>query len=113
VASDKPTWKEYRWPPTIHQPGSATGQNTGDWRSERRCATGEVRQVRHLLDLLPDAALFMNEEGFYEVDLYHCKGCKASADGSASKAQSRMVEEGVMGKRTGLEVSLAVSERSS
>jgi pyruvate ferredoxin oxidoreductase delta subunit len=34
----------------------------------------------------------MNEEGFYEVDLYHCKGCGICAKECGKKAIN-MVEE--------------------
>ena len=38
-------------------------------------------------------ALFMNEEGFYEVDLYHCKGCGICVR-ECAKGAIEMVEEG-------------------
>jgi pyruvate ferredoxin oxidoreductase delta subunit len=35
----------------------------------------------------------MTEEGYYEVDLYHCKGCGICAH-ECRKGAIRMVEEG-------------------
>ncbi|MBU4173959.1 MAG: 4Fe-4S binding protein [Actinobacteria bacterium] len=79
---------------TIHHPGSATGQNTGDWRSERpvrddsKCDKCGICWI-----FCPDAALFMDEDGFYEVDLFHCKGCGICAR-ECGKGAITMVEEG-------------------
>ncbi len=93
MASDKPTWKEYPIAATIHQPGSSTGQNTGDWRSERPIRHPEKCDKCGICWIFcPDAALFMNEEGFYEVDLYHCKGCGICVR-ECAKGAIEMVEE--------------------
>lgn len=94
MASDKPTWKEYPVAATIHQPGSATWQNTGDWKSDRpvrdpsKCDKCGICWI-----FCPDAALFMTEDGYYEVDLYHCKGCGICAR-ECGKGAIKMVPEG-------------------
>ena len=90
----KPTWKEYPLAATIFDPGCATNQNTGDWRSERPERHDEKCDKCGICWIFcPDAALFMNEEGFYEVDYYHCKGCGICAR-ECGKGAISMVEEG-------------------
>jgi len=94
VAEDKPNWEDYPMAATIHRPGSATDQNTGDWKSMRperdrsKCDKCGICWI-----FCPDAALYMTEEGYYEVDLYHCKGCGICAH-ECRKGAIRMVEEG-------------------
>ena len=94
MPSDKPTWKEYPMAATIHQPGNATEQETGDWRSQRPVRdSSKCDKCGICWIFCPDASLFMNEEGFYEVDLEHCKGCGICAR-ECSKGGITMVEEG-------------------
>lgn len=91
--ADLPGWKDYPLAATIFEPGSATGQNTGDWRSLRPERHDEACDKCGICWIYcPDAALFMNEEGFYEVDLFHCKGCGICAKECGKKAIN-MVEE--------------------
>lgn len=94
MSKDNPTYDELPMAATIHEPGCATRQMTGDWRSMRpvrdpsKCDKCGICWI-----YCPDAALFMNEEGFYEVDLDHCKGCGICAR-ECSKGGIVMVEEG-------------------
>ena len=94
MAEDKPNWEDYPMAATIHRPGSATDQNTGDWKSMRperdrsKCDKCGICWI-----FCPDAALYMTEEGYYEVDLYHCKGCGICAR-ECGKEAIIMVEEG-------------------
>lgn len=94
MSSEGPKWKEYPLAGTIRAPGSATEQNTGDWRSQRpvrdrsKCDKCGICWI-----FCPDAALFLDEDGFYEVDLLHCKGCGICAR-ECTKGGIQMVEEG-------------------
>lgn len=80
----------------IHQPGSAANHKTGDWRSRRpemdnsKCAKCKICWS---WIFCPEAAQSMNEHGYYEVNLYHCKGCGICAR-ECVKGAITMVEEG-------------------
>lgn len=75
--SDKlPSWKELEMATAMTEPGSSTRQLTGQWRSkvpkrdDSKCHRCGICWI-----YCPDAALYLNKQGYYEVDLDHCKGC--------------------------------------
>lgn len=89
-----PGWKDLELGAMIPEPGNATGQKTGQWRSsvpkrdDSKCHRCGICWI-----YCPDAALYMNEDGYYEVDLDHCKGCGICARECWAGAIV-MVEEG-------------------
>jgi pyruvate ferredoxin oxidoreductase delta subunit len=74
--ADELTWKDLEVGNIIIEAGNASVRKTGDWRTERPILDKE-KCVKCALCWIycPDAAIKPGEEGYYEPDLYHCKGC--------------------------------------
>ena len=78
---------------TVNEPGNAAQYRTGDWRSIRpvwdhtRCIKCGVCYI-----FCPDAAILKNAEGYFEADLYYCKGCGICAQECVTGC-IKMVEE--------------------
>ncbi|MDD5747560.1 MAG: 4Fe-4S binding protein [Actinomycetota bacterium] len=91
--TDLPKWKAFPLAAAISEPGSATQQKTGEWRSEKPLRDPEACNKCGLCWILcPESSLFINEEGYYEVDYEHCKGCGICAHECPRNA-IKMVEE--------------------
>jgi len=90
---DKLTWKDIEIGAISTEPGSASQYKTGDWRSRRptyefsKCIKCAICQT-----VCPEGAIRPNPEGYYEADLYHCKGCGICAKECPAKVIT-MVEE--------------------
>ena len=60
----------------VTEPGNASVYKTGDWRSQRptynftRCIKCGICQM-----YCPEGCIKQNAEGYFEADLYYCKGC--------------------------------------
>jgi pyruvate ferredoxin oxidoreductase delta subunit len=60
----------------VTEPGSASQYQTGDWRSQRptydfsRCIKCGICQI-----FCPEGCIGQNPEGYFEADLFYCKGC--------------------------------------
>ena len=73
---DEVTWKELNVGGVATEPGSARQYKTGDWRSQKptydfsRCIKCGLCYL-----FCPEGCIHQNEEGYYEADLYLCKGC--------------------------------------
>ena len=70
------TWKDIQIGAILTEPGTACEYKTGDWRAQRpiwdfdkciRCGACYI--------FCPDAAVNQNEKGYFEANLYYCKGC--------------------------------------
>jgi pyruvate ferredoxin oxidoreductase delta subunit len=92
-SEEKLTWKEIEVGAISTEPGSAAQYQTGDWRSRRptydfsKCIKCALCQT-----YCPEGCINQNQEGFYEGDLYYCKGCGICAKECPKKVIS-MVEE--------------------
>ena len=70
------TWRDLEIGAIVTEPGSARQYKTGDWRSQRptydftKCIKCAVCQI-----FCPEGCIEQNDEGFFEADLYYCKGC--------------------------------------
>ncbi len=70
------TWKDLEIGSIVTEPGSARQYKTGDWRSQRptydftRCIKCAVCQI-----FCPEGCIQQNAEGYFEADLFYCKGC--------------------------------------
>ncbi len=78
----------------VTEPGSARQYRTGDWRSQRptydfsRCIKCGICQI-----FCPDACIEQNSEGYFEADLYYCKGCGICARECWTKVITMVEEE--------------------
>jgi pyruvate ferredoxin oxidoreductase delta subunit len=92
-SEDKLTWKDIEVGAIATEPGSAGQYQTGDWRSRRptydhsKCIKCGLCQT-----FCPEGCVIQNEEGFFEGDLYYCKGCGICAKECPKKVIT-MVEE--------------------
>jgi pyruvate ferredoxin oxidoreductase delta subunit len=74
--ADMLTWKDARIGNIITEAGSASSRQTGDWRTERPVLDKEKCVKCGLCWIhCPDAAIRLGEDGYYEANLYYCKGC--------------------------------------
>lgn len=70
------TWHDLEVGCVVKQPGNACQYKTGDWRSQRpvwnkdRCVRCGVCYL-----FCPDMAVQKTSDGYFEADLYYCKGC--------------------------------------
>lgn len=88
------TWQELEPGAVLISPGNAAEYKTGDWRSIRpvwdrdRCVKCGVCYI-----FCPDAAIYETEEGWFEADLYYCKGCGICACECPTQSISLVEEE--------------------
>ncbi len=70
------SWKDLGVGCVVNEPGNASQYKTGDWRSIRPVWDKE-KCIRCGVCYLfcPDMAIGKTGEGYFETDLYYCKGC--------------------------------------
>ena len=87
------TWRELEIGCIVTEPGNASQYRTGDWRSQRpifdfdKCIKCGLCQT-----FCPEGCIFQNNDGYYEADLFYCKGCGICSQECPKKAIT-MVEE--------------------
>jgi len=70
------TWKDLEIGSIATEPGNARQYRTGDWRSVRPVwDTEKCIQCGVCYIFCPDMAIKKTEDGYFEADLYYCKGC--------------------------------------
>lgn len=88
------TWKDLEIGCVVSSPGNASQYKTGDWRSLRpivdfeKCIRCGVCYI-----FCPDMAIMKNDDGYYEADLYYCKGCGICAQECFTGCISMVAEE--------------------
>lgn len=88
-------WKELELGCVVIEPGSASIEKTGDWRSERPVRdTTKCIKCGACYIYCPEACIHEDEEGFFEADLYYCKGCGICAHECPRKVITMVEEEG-------------------
>ena len=70
------TWKDLEVGCVVSEAGNARQYKTGDWRSKRPI-TDKTKCIRCGVCYIfcPDMAICKTDEGYFEADLYYCKGC--------------------------------------
>ena len=70
------TWQDLEVGYIVSEPGNARIYQSGTWRSQRpiyefkRCIKCGLCYI-----FCPEACIGQNDEGYFEADLYYCKGC--------------------------------------
>ena len=88
------TWKDLQVGCVVKDAGSASAYKTGDWRSMRpvvekdHCIRCGVCYI-----FCPDMAVYKTEEGYFEADLYYCKGCGICAQECITRCITMVQEE--------------------
>ncbi|OIP26787.1 MAG: hypothetical protein AUK39_03990 [Dehalococcoidia bacterium CG2_30_46_19] len=88
-----PSWQELTPGFVVTEPGNARSYRTGDWRAQRpifnhdRCIKCGICSL-----FCPEDCISQNGDGYFEADLYYCKGCGICARECWTQAIT-MVEE--------------------
>ena len=70
------TWKDLEIGCIVTEPGSSREYRTGDWRSQKptydftRCIKCGLCQI-----YCPEGCIRQNADGYFEANLFWCKGC--------------------------------------
>ena len=92
-AENEITWRDLEVGCIVLEPGSASQYRTGDWRSQRpiwdksKCIKCGICYI-----FCPEGCIGQDAEGFFEADLFYCKGCGICSRECWTKA-IKMVEE--------------------
>ena len=93
-AENEITWKDLNIGSIVTEPGNASQYKTGDWRSQRpvfdfkKCIKCGVCYL-----FCPEGCIRPNKEGYFEADLYYCKGCGICPRECWTQAISMVEEE--------------------
>ncbi|MFC1952237.1 4Fe-4S binding protein [Chloroflexota bacterium] len=88
------TWKDLEIGSIVTEPGNASQYQTGDWRSQRptydfsRCIKCGLCSI-----FCPEGCIGQNPEGYFEANLYYCKGCGICARECWTKVITMVGEE--------------------
>ena len=88
------TWKDLKIGCIVTEPGNARQYQTGAWRSQRptydfkKCIKCGICQL-----FCPEGCIRQNKDGYYEANLYHCKGCGICAHECWPKVITMVEEE--------------------
>lgn len=88
------TWRDLEIGSIVTEAGNASQYQTGDWRSERpifdnnKCIKCGLCYI-----FCPEGCIGQNAEGYFEADLFYCKGCGICARECWPKAISMVPEE--------------------
>jgi len=89
-----PSWKELLPGSVITEAGNAKQYHTGDWKSERpvwdkqKCIKCGICYL-----FCPEGCVRQNEDGYFEANLYYCKGCGICARECWTEAINMAEEE--------------------
>ncbi|MCK4369051.1 MAG: 4Fe-4S binding protein [Dehalococcoidales bacterium] len=88
------TWRDLEIGSIVTEAGNASQYQTGDWRSERpifdnnKCIKCGLCYI-----FCPEGCIGQNAEGYFDADLFYCKGCGICARECWPKAISMVPEE--------------------
>ncbi|MCW3136562.1 MAG: 4Fe-4S binding protein [Canidatus Methanoxibalbensis ujae] len=86
-------WHEVEIGAIVKEPGSASEYKTGDWRSEvpvrdnEKCIKCGICYI-----FCPEGCIYRTEDGYFDANLYYCKGCGICAY-ECPRGVIRMIEE--------------------
>jgi pyruvate ferredoxin oxidoreductase delta subunit len=88
------TWKDVEIGAIVTEPGSASQYRTGDWRTQRPTYDTDKCIKCGLCSIFcPEGCIEPNEEGFFEANLFYCKGCGICARECWTKVITMVEEE--------------------
>lgn len=89
------TWKDLEIGFIVTEPGNASQYKTGDWRSQRPIFDNSKCNKKCILCYIfcPDGCIERNAEGYFDANLFYCKGCGICATECRRKAITMVEEE--------------------
>ena len=88
------TWKDIETGFIVTEPGSARQYQTGDWKSERPIVDkSKCIKCGLCFIFCPEGCIQETAEGYFEADLFYCKGCGICARECWPKAITMVEEE--------------------
>jgi len=91
---DELTWKDLAIGSIVTEPGNASQYQTGAWRSQRplfdsrKCIKCGMCYI-----FCPEGCIEQNTEGYFEANLFYCKGCGICARECWPQAITMVEEE--------------------
>ena len=88
------TWKDLEIGCIVTEPGSTREYRTGDWRSQRptydfgKCIKCGICQL-----YCPEGCIGQNAEGYFQSNLFWCKGCGICSKECPTKVITMVNEE--------------------
>ena len=93
-SEDSLAWKDLEIGCVVVEPGSASQYKTGDWRSQRPIwDTSRCVKCGICYTFCPEGCIHQNPEGYFDADLFYCKGCGICAKECWTGAISMVEEE--------------------
>ena len=88
------TWKDLEIGSIVTEPGNASQYKSGDWRSQRPTYDFKKCIKCGLCSMFcPEGCIEQNEEGYFEANLFYCKGCGICARECWTQAIAMVEEE--------------------
>ncbi len=88
------TWKDLEVGSIVVEPGSASQYETGGWRSQKPIVDFSLcNKCAFCYMFCPEGCIEQNEKGYFEADLFYCKGCGICATECPRKAITMVEEE--------------------
>ena len=88
------TWRDLEIGFIITEPGNASQYQTGDWRSQKPVFNNDRCIKCGMCSLFcPDGCIEQNDEGYFEANLFYCKGCGICARECWTQAITMVEEE--------------------
>ena len=88
------TWKDLEIGAIVTEPGNAAQYKTGDWRSQRttydftKCIKCALCQI-----FCPEGCIRQNADGYFEANIFYCKGCGICARECPTRVITMVEEE--------------------
>ena len=88
------TWKDLEIGFIITEPGNASQYQTGGWRTQRPIHdTSKCIKCGICYIFCPEGCIEQNAEGYFEANLFYCKGCGICAQECWTKTITMVEEE--------------------
>ena len=88
------TWKDLEIGAIVTEPGNTSQYRTGDWRSQKPIIDKDKCSKCGLCYIYcPEGCIEQDGDGYYEANLFYCKGCGICASECPKKAITIVEEE--------------------
>lgn len=88
------TWKDLEIGSIVTEPGNASQYKTGDWRSQRPLLDkNKCNKCTLCYIFCPEGCIERDAEGYFEANLFYCKGCGICTTECPKKAITMVEEE--------------------